>query len=327
MSARPKLGFLGVGWIGRMRMQSVAESGRADIVAIADPSEENRRAASEVASGARLVPSMSELLEEELDGVVIATPSSLHAAQSIAFLERGVPVFCQKPLGRDAKENELVVAEAQKRDLLLGVDLSYRHTEAMRALATLVSTGELGDVYAMELVFHNAYGPDKPWFYERTLAGGGCVMDLGIHLVDAALWLLEFPRVSAVSSRLFAKGRPMPNDAVEDYAIASLDLESDTVVQIACSWNLPAGRDAVIETRVWGTRGGAAFRNVNGSFFDFVAERYRGTSTETLVSPPDAWGGRAIVDWTARLAEGARFDPEARRLVEVARVLDAIYAR
>lgn len=327
MSERPKLGFLGVGWIGRMRMQSVVESGCADVVAIADVWDENRRAAGELAKGARLVTSMNELFEAELDGVVIATPSALHAGQSVAFLERGVPVFCQKPLGRDAAENERVVAAAKERDLLLGVDLSYRHTEAMRALARLVSSGELGDVYAMELVFHNAYGPDKPWFYERALAGGGCVMDLGIHLVDAALWLLGFPEVASVSSRLFAKGRPMPDDAVEDYAVARIDLKSGASVQIACSWNLPAGRDAVIETRAWGTRGGAAFRNVNGSFFDFVAERYRGTSTETLVSPPDDWGGRAIVDWTQRLAEGARFDPEAERLVDVARVLDAIYAR
>jgi predicted dehydrogenase len=61
-------------------------------------------------------------------------------------------------------------------------------------------SGELGRVFAVDLVFHNAYGPDKPWFYDPELAGGGCVMDLGVHLVDLALWSLDFPGVTAVTS-------------------------------------------------------------------------------------------------------------------------------
>lgn len=324
----PRLGFLGVGWIGRMRLKALVESGCAEVVAIADPSETMRAGALEIAPRARALSSMSELLEEELDGVVIATPSSQHAAQSIAFLERGVPVFCQKPLGRDLAENRRVVELAAERDLLLGVDLCYRQTRAMRALRELVRGGELGHVYALDVVFHNAYGPDKPWFYQRSQSGGGCVMDLGIHLVDAALWLLDFPRVASVRSRLFAHGRPLVGeDGVEDYAFAQVDLDGERCLSIACSWNLPAGRDAVIEAKVYGTGGGAAFRNVNGSFFDFVCERYRGTSTEQLVHPPDDWGGRTLVSWTRRLRESRRFDPEARRILDVAAVLDAIYGR
>jgi predicted dehydrogenase len=114
---------------------------------------------------------------------------------------------------------------------------------------------------------------------------------------------------------------------VEDYAVGRLDLESGASVQLACSWNLPAGRDAVIGASFFGTDGGAAMQNVNGSFYDFVAERYRGTSRETLASSPDDWGGRAAVDWARRLAAGERFDPEAERLVQVASAIDWIYGR
>lgn len=310
-----------------MRMQAALESGNVIVQAIADPSTEMREAAGQLAAGARRVASMSELLEEELDGVVIATPSSLHAEQSLAFLDRGIPVFCQKPLGRNLAENRSVVQRAEDRGVLLGVDLSYRHTRALSAMRELVSSGELGDVFAMDLIFHNAYGPDKAWFRQKELAGGGCVMDLGIHLVDAALWMLDFPEVISVSSRLFAGGRAAAADEVEDYAIASMDLRGETVVRLGCSWNLPAGRDAVIEIHVFGSRGGAAFRNVDGSFYDFVAERYRGTSTELLVAPPDAWGGRALGAWIDRLRESPRFDPSVRRILDVAGVLDVIYAR
>jgi hypothetical protein len=98
-------------------------------------------------------------------------------------------------------------------------------------------------------------------------------------------------------------------------------------VDIACSWKLHAGCDAVIAAEFHGTGGGVSFRNVGGSFFDFEAERFHGTLRETLVRPPDDWGGRAVVDWTRRLAAGERFDPAAMQFVRSAAVLDRIYGR
>lgn len=184
-------------------------------------------------------------------------------------------------------------------------------------------------MYAVDLVFHNAYGPDKPWFYDPALSGGGCVMDLGVHLVDLALWAMDFPEVENVSSRLFSGGEPLgaAPDRCEDFASARIDLANGATVQLACSWRLPAGQDAVIGASFYGTGGGAALRNVDGSFYDFTADALHGTSREPLASPPDDWGGRAAVDWARRLAAGERFDPAAERLVDVAAVLDRVYGR
>jgi predicted dehydrogenase len=275
---RPRLGFVGVGWIGRHRLEAVAAGQHADVVAVADPSDEATAQALAAAPGARVTGSLEELLEQDLDGVVIATPSALHAAQARAALERGLAVFCQKPLGRDGDEVRGVVAAARRADRLLGVDLSYRFTEAGRALHRILREGALGEVYAVNLIFHNAYGPDKPWFYDRTRAGGGCLIDLGIHLVDLALWCLDFPAVEEVTARLHQGGRPWDGEAVEDHVAAQLSLAGGAVVQIACSWRLPAGRDAVIEASFYGTRGGASLRNAGGSFYDFTCERFAGTS-------------------------------------------------
>jgi predicted dehydrogenase len=301
VAVRPRLGFLGVGWIGESRLKAVSESGYADVAAIADPA----------VPGA--LDSLDELLDRGLDGIVIATPSALHAAQAISALQNGLAVFCQKPLGRTAAETLAVVDAARKADRLLGVDLSYRHVEAFRAAVNAVP--EIGDIVAADLVFHNAYGPDKPWFHDPELAGGGCVIDLGIHLVDLAVWALDLdPR--EVRSRLV--GEP-----VETYATAELDH-----VRLACAWNLHAGQDAVIEASFYGTDGGVSVRNVDGSFYDFRCELLRGTEREVLVQPPDDWMGRAAVDWTRRLAAGERFDADAGdELVRVAEILDRIYAR
>jgi predicted dehydrogenase len=279
--------------------------------------------------------SFDDLLSSDADAVVIATPSAMHADQAVAALERGKAVFCQKPLGRNAAETRRVVDAARANDRLLGVDLSYRFTDAMTAVKRLVAEKTIGDVYAIDLVFHNAYGPDKPWFYDAALSGGGCVIDLGIHLVDMALWTLGFPRVEQTTARLFHHG----GHSVEDYAVAMMDLAGGTIasatavgataggatMQLACSWNLSAGRDAVIAATFYGTAGAAAFRNVGGSFYDFVAEHYQKTATTKLTEPGDAWGGRAAVAWAQQLAQSNRFDPAVEHVVDVAEALDSIY--
>jgi predicted dehydrogenase len=321
-ATKPRLGFLGVGWIGRMRLDALARAGAAEVAAVFDP------AGADV-PGATAVGSLDELLASELDGVVIATPSALHAEQAIEALDRGLPVFCQKPLALTAVETREVVEAARRADRLLRVDFCYRELDAARRLKEIVDAGALGRVFAADLVFHNAYGPDKSWFYDVAQAGGGCVIDLGIHLVDLALWLLGFPRVEGVASRLFSGGRPLEagERVGEDYALADVRLDGGAMVRLACSWRAHAGRDCEISATFYGTDGAVSLRNVDGSFYDFVGERLMGTTAELLSSPPDDWGGRAAVAWATRVAAGGRFDPCAEQYVRVAEVVDRIYGR
>jgi predicted dehydrogenase len=211
---------------------------------------------------------------------------------------------------------------------LLGVDLSYRHTAGIRRIRELVQSGALGTIHAAELVFHNAYGPDKPWFLDIESSGGGCALDLGVHLVDLLVWLLGQP-VERVHSRLYAKGELLPPTPrqVEDYAVVQLHLEGGATASLQCSWHAHAGRDAHIGVALHGSEGGALWQNVNGSFYDFEAARFRGTASEPLAAPPDEWGGRAAVAWLRGVAAGGRYDPEIEAVGEVAATLDAIYGR
>jgi predicted dehydrogenase len=326
---RPRLAFVGVGWIGAQRLKAVADSGAAEIVALSDRVAEVARAAVVHAPRAVVAPDIEALVAHELDGVVIATPTALHAAQSISFLGSGVAVFCQKPLGRSAAETAQVITAARVSDRLLGVDMSYRFVRAVTRIKELNDAGAIGEIYACDLVFHNAYGPDRPWYYDRRLSGGGCVIDLGIHLVDLALWMLNFPSVQVVSSRRFAQGKLLSDgdSALEDYALARLDFATGASATLACSWHLPAGQDAVIRAAFFGTRGGLAVTNVNGSFYDFRAERYQGTKTEILDDAPDAWGGRALCRWVEQLTVRPNYDPGIETNHQVAAVIDAIYGR
>jgi len=325
---RPRLGFAGLGWTGRKRLEALTTSGLAEVVAVADASPDAAAEAARTAGGARVARTFDELLDDDLDGVVIATTNALSAAQAQSALARGLAVFCQRPLGRGRREVEAVVDSAHKADRLLMTDLSFRHAAAGRALAKVVRSGELGDVFAVNLVFHSAHGPDKPWFYDRTLAGGGCLLDLGSQLLDLALWCLDFPRVDLVRAHLNANGRPLAATpgGIEDFAAAQLGVASGAVIQLACSWHFSAGTDAVVEAAFHGTRGGAVLRNLDGALDDYVCERLDGNRRETLAAPPDPWLGRAAADWADRLSRGERFDAEALQLVQVASVIDRLYA-
>jgi predicted dehydrogenase len=310
-------------------MQAAADSGLAEIIHIFDPAPECLGEAMKIAMEAKTSSSFEQLISDpDVDAVVIATPSALHRDQAVQAFEAGKAVFCQKPLGRNAGEVRDVVDAARKANLLLGADFSYRQTAAFKKIHTVVQSGELGKIFAVDLKFHNAYGPDKPWFYDMKLSGGGCVLDLGIHLIDLMLFSLNFPAVHKVNSSLYSKGASIKGkDVVEDYAAVVLELETDVNVQLSCSWNLQAGTEAVIEAAFYGTNGGVALRNIGGSFYDFAALRYWGTKMETLVAPPDSWGGRALIKWIEDLTQNKSFDIEANNFLKSAEVLDRIYGR
>ncbi|MGE5350477.1 MAG: Gfo/Idh/MocA family protein [Acidobacteriota bacterium] len=326
----PRLGFLGVGWIGRNRMEAMVKSAKARAQYIVDPVNELALTAKKLAPEARVLKNLKDLLEKsDLDGIVIATPSALHAEETIMALQAGKAVFCQKPLGRNKKEVMRVIEASRMADRLLGVDLSYRFLNGIQKMKEIVSTNGIGHVYAADLIFHNAYGPDKEWFYNPQLSGGGCIMDLGIHLIDLALWMLDYPEVENITSRLFAKGHAFldTENSVEDYATARIDLEGDTTLNLSCSWRQSAGRDAVIEASFYGTEGGLSLKNLNGTFYDFKSERYRWTAHETLSEPPEDWGPKAALNWIEKLSQSTKYDSEIEHMIKVSEVIDRIYGR
>jgi predicted dehydrogenase len=331
-SRRPRLGFVGLGWIGTHRLRSIAESGRASVAALTDTDATRAAdAGSAIAEWqqAAEICSFEQLLALDLDGVVIATPNSEHAAQSLAALERGLAVFCQKPLARTRTEAGAVVRAAREADRLLGVDFCYRNVAGMREIKSHIENGTIGEVFSVDLTFHNAYGPDKPWFFDARAAGGGCVMDLGIHLVDLLLWVLDYPKIERVASRLYRRGKLLAPRAheLEDFATAEITFSTGLNARLACSWHLSAGCDAVISAVFHGTRGALRLRNLKGSFFDFATEHLVGTRQTLLSECFGTWGSVGIGDWASRLASDPRFDAGALRFEDVHGVIDAIYGR
>ncbi|HEX8331161.1 MAG TPA: Gfo/Idh/MocA family oxidoreductase [Segetibacter sp.] len=325
---KPKLAFVGLGWIGRNRLQAAVDSGFADIIMLTDPSEACITEGLAIAQGSIAVSSYKDVLEHpEINGVVIATPSGMHKEQAIQAFKKDKAVFCQKPLSRTSADVSKVIETARKANRLLGVDFCYRYIAAFQMITHHIRSGELGKIFAVDLKFHNAYGPDKPWFYDINSSGGGCVLDLGIHMIDLMFYALDFPEVKKLRSRLYSKGVRAKETEVEDYANVLMDLGNDATATLSCSWNLQAGAEAVIEATFYGTNGAVALKNINGSFYDFQAVRYWGTKTEIIAHPPDAWGGRALIRWIRNLGADTGFNKEAECYLPSAEVIDKIYGR
>jgi predicted dehydrogenase len=325
---RLRLGFVGLGWIGRARLDAIAADEAVQVAALYDADAGRRDGVATAHPDAHAATSLDDLLQADLDGVVIATPNGVHAEQAIACLQRGLPVFCQKPLATSAAEARAIVGAAERADRLLGVDYCYRHVNGMAELRRRVQAGELGELLALDLTFHNAYGPDKAWCLDRRLAGGGCLLDLGVHLLDLAAWLQHGTSGTVHEVARYAQGRRLPpgDPAIEELAFATLVQPNGATVRIACSWHAQSGRDAIIEARLMGTHGGAVWSNVGGSFFDFELHAVRGAHAERIAGGPDEWGARALVDWTRRVRDGERFDADSWSHVALAELVDGLYS-
>jgi predicted dehydrogenase len=321
-----KLGFLGLGWMGKNRMDAIIKSGLGVPVLLSDTNtalfDDLQKEYPEV----KITENFN--YDTDLDGIVIATPSALHAVQTVNALKAGYPVFCQKPLAKTLEETELVVNTAEQNNLLLDVDFSYRYTEAFKKISETIKSGEIGEVFSASLYFHNAYGPAKPWAYNPELSGGGCVIDLGIHLVDMLLLLTGFPEPIKSESNLYSKGKRIEDGStLEDYASAAITFDNGMSAQLNCSWNNSIGQDALIEVTLYGTKGSVSIKNVNGSFTDFNAELCKGTWREIMATPPDDWMGKAAVEWTRKLLTDKSFDKNAYQFTKTAKIIDMIYRR
>jgi predicted dehydrogenase len=207
--------------------------------------------------------------------------------------------------------------------------MSYRHLRAVREALASLRAGTIGRPHAAELVFHNAYGPDKAWVRDPAMAGGGAMIDLGCHLIDLARLFLGDLEPASVHADMFAAGQRLgcAAEQVEDLALAQVRLADGRALRIACSWWLPAGTDAVIEASFIGDGRALRIRNVDGSFYDFEALLVEGRQAQRLAGPPDDWGGRALVAWAQRLTADRGYDAEVEQLIQVAELIDRVYRR
>ncbi len=194
------------------------------------------------------------LEREDVDAVDICTPNYLHAPMAIAALRSGRHVLCEKPLARNAAEAKRMVETAKKSKRILMIALNNRFREDVRILKEFIERGELGDVQYVKagwLRMAQEWG-ERAWVTEKGKAGGGVLLDLGIPLVDLAIWIAGLEHPTRVSCRTFGKKKAK---GVEESACAMVHFTGGGCLTLEVSWNLREPKD-ISYIQVFGSNGG-----------------------------------------------------------------------
>jgi len=188
----------------------------------------------------------------DVDAVVICTPSHLHESQAVAALQAGKHTLVEKPLALTPEGASSVIAAAEAAGCVLQVAMNNRFRPDSQALKPFLTGGELGGIFLARGAWLNrkVRSPRPTWRHRLATAGGGAFMDVGVQILDLALWLLQFPKVSSVYAHM---NRPQDME-VEDSATVVLRLGDGGAVSVSVSWSLVADRD-FHNLRLLGTRG------------------------------------------------------------------------
>src|SRR5687768_2687027 len=178
---------------------------------------------------------------DDLDAVVIATPSHLHETQAIAALQSGKHVLIEKPLAIKTDAAARVIAAAEKAGRTLMVAMNNRYRPDVIALKPFATGGELGNVFLARGAWLNRkMRVVRPtWRHKIATAGGGALMDLGVQTLDLAMWFLNFPKVKSLVCHTHM-GEGME---VEDTAAILLRLHTGSAISLSLSWSLVAEKD------------------------------------------------------------------------------------
>jgi predicted dehydrogenase len=214
--------------------------------------------------------------EADLDAVSICTFNASHADLAMRALEAGLDVLVEKPMTTTAEEAELLYRKAEESDRILMVGMSSRYRNDVRAMNGIVEAGELGDIYFAKARIIRRRGVPFGWFTSKELSGGGPMMDIGVHALDAVWWLMGMPETDKVMGRLFHKIAPyqtkvdgfyeaMSNDNkvnpvydVEDLGSAYITFKNGAALTVEASWAVNGMQDDAMKIELFGTQGGAS---------------------------------------------------------------------
>lgn len=276
------------------------------------------------------------LRAEKPDIVSIATPNAFHAPLAIQALEAGAHVLCEKPMAMNAEEGRAMLAASKKAGKRLMINFSYRFSPATHFLKQQVDTGILGSVYAGRTVWHRRRGMPGfgGWFGQKKLAGGGPLIDLGVHRLDLALWLMGHPRPQWVLANTFspiatrkAKEQGKAYD-VEDSAFAMIRFEDGAMLEVEASWAVNQGPNEFMETRLYGTEGGLIQHNV-GEGYDFTSSIHvekNGVQFDLAPHQPIPAAKPAYDHFVEAIRDGKPHMATGEEGLLVMELLDAIYA-
>ena len=179
-----RVGIAGYGVVGKRRRQFVDLNSNMITVAVSDSNFDQEGTAPD---GVKFYPTYQGLFNEKLDALFVSLPNYLAAEATIAGLEKGLHVFCEKPPGRTVQDiGDVIAAENKQPHLKLKYGFNHRYHESVKEAKKVIDSGKYGEIINLRGIYgKSSIIPfDKGWRAERQYAGGGILLDQGIHMLD-----------------------------------------------------------------------------------------------------------------------------------------------
>lgn len=283
MDKKLRIGVVGCGGIAKwVHFPAYEEMDNVEIVAVCDIIKERALESAKRFSldESKAYESYEKMIEtEELDAVDICTPNYLHSLVAVFAFEHGLNVFSEKPDAVSVEECTKMKEASEKSGKLLMVMRNNRYRESAKFLKKYIADGKMGDIYAARCGWVRRRGiPGKGgWFTTKAQSGGGPLIDLGVHMIDLAIWLMGNPTPVSVSGSTYCKFADTTTDAdsehskfgdvkadgifdVEDLAMGFIRFDNGACLTIDFSWATNIDEEKLfVELR--GSKAGALIKN------------------------------------------------------------------
>ena len=335
MTEQLRVGVIGLG-MGRNHVAGYQTHPGCKVVAVCDINEKLLHEMADKYGVEKRYTSADEMFrKEKLDIVSNATPNDFHKPLTVAAFAAGCHVLCEKPMALSAAEGREMLAAANKANKRLMIDFSYRFTEQSMALKAQVDSGILGDVYFGRTIWHRRRGMPGfgGWFGQKARSGGGPLIDLGVHRLDLALWLMGYPKpvwvlgsiYNPIGSSLAAKqGKTFD---VEDLAVGLIKFDNGATLEVEASWAANIKEGELMETRLYGTKGGLVQHNLEETY-KFEAELFLesdGHHLDMKFHAPYPPVPSAMVHFIDCILSGKAHIATGDEGLKVMQILDALY--
>jgi predicted dehydrogenase len=348
-SDRLRVGVIGLGWAGQQHMAGYAEIADVDLVALAGMETESlQRLGDEYGvPEEHRYPSWQDLVDHgQVDALSIAAPTTLHAPIAVTALDAGMHVLSEKPMAENADAARLMVEAAERNDRVLDVSFNHRKRGHVKILKKIIDAGLLGRIYYAKVGWLRREGIPGlgSWFTRRATAGGGPLMDLGVHMLDIALYLLGEPAVRAVTAATYAEFGPRGKGSsgspdktgvepgafdVEDLSTAFLRLQDGGTLLLESSWAQWIPKDRCYVT-MYGSDGGASIKwgapDDPHRTLSIWTEKEGIPATLHPAIPPDGRHAESVRDFIAKVRSGDYSNHRGKQALARAVVIDACYA-
>ncbi|MEM6821730.1 MAG: Gfo/Idh/MocA family oxidoreductase [Verrucomicrobiota bacterium] len=271
-----RFGFVGAGQIAHNAAGTIGRHENASVVAIHDTHEQRLNDLCDKL-GTRPHLKIEDLYADDgVDAVYIATPNKFHAPLAKQALEAGKHVILEKPFAMNFGEAEQVIAAAKSSDCVFSLGMNQRFNPDSQKIKALVMRGGLGEVYHAKAYWRRRSGIPKlgTWFGNRELAGGGCLYDIGVHMLDLCLYLIDAFDPVSVSGVTYTKfgnrglgeggwGMSERSDIqfdVDDFASALIKFSSGKTVTLDATWACHQQSGNMDNVEIFGTDAGATAR-------------------------------------------------------------------